>query len=466
MQSVEEKNASSYWQAMRGWPTVLLLTVIVRLVTFIIIEPWSDTFLPSQFEINQDAAAYHGLALKMVDGEPIGEQGIRRTPGYPAFLALSYSLFGVSPAAAILLQILLAGATAVLVFHIVRDWFGERPALFACLLYAFEPHAVISSCMLLTDAPFLFLLMASIYCFLRGIRSGPLYLLFVAGLLLSCATLVRPISQYMLLVFVLYSIWELHKRLPDLFKTLVVFTAGVVIAISPWLMRNYHEYGHAALSDKGGEHLLRWVAAYTIVAKENKPIREVRQALYQEQIAAGYSEYNDPFDNSKIQAGVAMKHISEDWPYFILVQVKGVINAFVNLDTNRIVSAFGIEAKELRHDWYNTSTSFRSRVEDFLSIKSPTEITIGVVVAAYLLLTYVVALGGFWVALRRQLYSPLVLTFLIIGYFCALIGPIGVARYKLPFLPFYLAFGGLFIHWLLEQYKGSAMKTGNINLIN
>ncbi len=82
-------------------------------------------FLPRWASVpdwNVDALGYHQLAVNLLEhgafsistAPPLQPDAIR-TPGYPAFIALVYLIFGVSPQAVLLLQVILDSLTALLV---------------------------------------------------------------------------------------------------------------------------------------------------------------------------------------------------------------------------------------------------------------------------------------------------------------------------------------------------------------
>src|SRR5438876_3863667 len=78
--------------------------------------------------IAKDSQAYFLPAYDLVHGGQF-ELGLRRTPGYPLFLAGALGLVGDDLRGILLVQHLLGVATAALAFVLGRLTFGRRPAV-------------------------------------------------------------------------------------------------------------------------------------------------------------------------------------------------------------------------------------------------------------------------------------------------------------------------------------------------
>jgi len=118
-----------------------------------------------------------------------------RTPGYPIFLAILFSVFGQNPFAITLIQFLLGGATIFLIYQIgIKLFHSKRSALLAGMLFALSLESIISAFFLLTETLFTFLVVCticSLFRFQDGRRWGWLLL---SGLITGLAILTRPIA--------------------------------------------------------------------------------------------------------------------------------------------------------------------------------------------------------------------------------------------------------------------------------
>src|SRR5262249_53665636 len=114
-------------------------------------------------------AIRRGLPYEVVEWGEISHFALR-TPGYPAFLAACRFLFGDRPLAARLVQAVLGTVAVWLVYRLTRQAVPEaeeRPgwsrAMVAAALAAFYPYSVATSALLLSEAVFVPLMLASLW---------------------------------------------------------------------------------------------------------------------------------------------------------------------------------------------------------------------------------------------------------------------------------------------------------------
>ncbi|MFB3892876.1 MAG: hypothetical protein ACE15C_12715 [Phycisphaerae bacterium] len=100
---------------------------------------------------------------------------IFRTPGYPAYLAFwqawHWGVAATAWRAALLAQILLDCSLIVLTFLLGRGIAGQRAGLVAAGFQAFTPLAVASSCRILSDSIFAFMLTLAVVLIFRHFRA-------------------------------------------------------------------------------------------------------------------------------------------------------------------------------------------------------------------------------------------------------------------------------------------------------
>lgn len=163
-------------------------------------------------------------------------------PGYSLFLALITSLTGTIWAVPVV-QILLAGISAVLLFrigallHPIAGWI-------AALLFIADPAGLYYTNTILTEPLFLPLAIAAWYILLSFPRNI-LNRSFFAGVAIGMAILVRPAGVILIpgaLAFLFAAYWP---SLPRIAYTCFVFGVGVSLFLGPWIARNYiffHEW--------------------------------------------------------------------------------------------------------------------------------------------------------------------------------------------------------------------------------
>jgi hypothetical protein len=202
---------------------------------------------------------------------------IDRTPGYPLFLAL-FSLTG--PATAALAQVLLSAFTVLLVWRLARAVFaGERVALLAAWLFAFEPVSVIYSVRLLPETLFLALMLPSLERLAVFLRDRNLWVLAQAGLWLAAATFVRPVSYYLPAALAL-GLFVVLVRVPGLrWKAPAVLLLSVLPWLAAWQLRNQIETGFGGFSSIVARNLYFYQAAEVEARVQHRPFIEVQSSL-------------------------------------------------------------------------------------------------------------------------------------------------------------------------------------------
>jgi 4-amino-4-deoxy-L-arabinose transferase-like glycosyltransferase len=135
--------------------------------------------------------------------------------------------------------------TVVFIYLIARRLFDRRVGVAAGALLAIFPSQVFYTGVVLSEAMFTMLMVLALLVLMWNPwrREGmPYKQLFLAGLILSAATMTRGIT--LLLPLVLLGIWffYLESRKRALLQTLVVF-AGIAVLIVPWSIRNSIVFG-------------------------------------------------------------------------------------------------------------------------------------------------------------------------------------------------------------------------------
>ena len=188
---------------------------------------------------------------------------LSRLPGYPAFLAAIFALFGLDNFRAVLLvQVVFDLATCFLIADMARRLFSQRAAKAAFLLVAFCPFLANYAAAALTETLEIFFTALALDLAFRGLSIGsaasrPMLAWFGCGLAIAGAILLRPdggillaaIGAYLLLLLV-RSLKTRHVRPKSTPDAYTIILAGIVVAVSalapliPWTIRNLHTLHH------------------------------------------------------------------------------------------------------------------------------------------------------------------------------------------------------------------------------
>jgi 4-amino-4-deoxy-L-arabinose transferase-like glycosyltransferase len=186
---------------------------------------------------------------------------LSRLPGYPAFLATIFAIFGSDNFRAVLLvQVLFDLATCFLIADMARRLFSERAAKAAFLFAALCPFLANYAAAALTETLEIFFTALAFDLVFRGLGiGGPVVRPYVAwlgcGLSIGASILFRPDGGILLAAIGGYLLWLLFRRLgprkavpganPSLTPRAIIL-AGVLVAVGalaplvPWTLRNLH----------------------------------------------------------------------------------------------------------------------------------------------------------------------------------------------------------------------------------
>lgn len=228
------------------WLVLLQVAFGIRLAA----AQWWDARLPEgkKFAFG-DSDGYWELARTIARGEPYEYEGYRvfRTPGYPLLLAPLFRLADEPPVLWGRVEGALFGTIAVaLVVLLTWKLFDERTAWIAGLIATFYPGQIASSIFVLSEAPFMPLMLGHLYLWQRAAESqvSSRVWLFAAsgGVLCGLCVLVRP-SWLLFLPFVVgITLLLSRERIKHLQISLVMF-ALFCVTMSPWWVRNYRVTG-------------------------------------------------------------------------------------------------------------------------------------------------------------------------------------------------------------------------------
>ena len=185
---------------------------------------------------------------------------LSRLPGYPAFLAAVFWLFGIDNFRAVLfLQVLFDLATCFLIADMSLRLFSERAAKAAFLLAAICPFLANYAAAALTETLEIFFTALAFDLAFRGLKIGgasarPRLVWLGCGLAIGGAILLRPDGGLLLAAVGGYLLWFLLKTLrrgaspsgDQALTPAAVILAGVLLAtgalapLIPWTLRNLH----------------------------------------------------------------------------------------------------------------------------------------------------------------------------------------------------------------------------------
>jgi hypothetical protein len=217
---------------------ILLVAVAVRLVFFL--------HAPIFFE--GDARGYLLRAVEISTGEGF-QFTLKRTPGYPLFMASVFSVAGPSLEAVAFVQHLFGVVTAVLIYGCARQIAGWPAGLLAALATALSGSMLIYEHVMLTESLFTLLAVATAWLALQGSTNRSWFWLGLSGAVASLGAMIRPVGLVLAFVVPPVTLWLIPRR-----SGLVLagaFLAAFGLVMSPWVLHNALVHGEAEVVHPG-----------------------------------------------------------------------------------------------------------------------------------------------------------------------------------------------------------------------
>jgi len=428
------------WKQRKWMMLLIVLTYLLHagLVLFVVRQP--------ELAIRPDSHGYRSLAESLMQGDgfvaPGSEPlGLSRTPGYPVFLAVLFSIFGTVSWPVVLLQEAILALVGLILYLLAHSMGREDVGLWAALIFGLMINPAVWALTLMTEVLFTLLVVLSFFLLYKALSSPRLVWSVASGLTLGVATLIRPSSLLLLPAWCALFLYA-HRKSLGKWKTwsnAAILCAGFFLMTLPWMIRNQVVWDRFTLSSISHINLGGYLAAGTLEEAEGISLEQARAML-------PLSEVPQP-GQKQVYFDVIISHPVA----FVSQYIKGTLAMLLGYGRTTLAWIWGepfpvAQALDsLRAgDWQGMQGLLRSA-------------NLGAVVATVLLpalqvLVYVLAGAGFVTMFRQGGHQRLLA--IGIALICLLIlapvGHVGNARFRVPLEPF-LAF--LVAAWISSRRR-------------
>jgi 4-amino-4-deoxy-L-arabinose transferase-like glycosyltransferase len=365
-----------------------------------------------------DGIRYDLLAQSLLAGQGYSLDGSPTAfvvPGYPAFLATIYFLFGYVYAIVRLIQALLGALTAVLGYIWADQVYGRRVGLLVGLGLSIYPVSVYTATVFYSENLFLPLFMG-LNVLLLWITKRPTWtVLVLCGLVFGLVSLVRP-NMFAFLPFVFIWACTLFPIKRGI-KYASVIVGIALCLILPWVVRNSVSFGspvgvttgvgtvlwqgNNSFADGGG-----MVPSAKLWNGDDPPDRGLD----------GWSDLSEPESDQRFRLKAQEWIIQNPDKFLVLVPVR------------------------IYHFW----------APNYLSIRGELKIPWFFLALYWLAIAVSVIAAICYIANWRLQFAA----YLFIAFFTFGTGvSIGSTRYSLHLIPFLLAWGGLAFWWCFDKLQ-------------
>jgi hypothetical protein len=216
-----------------------LLSVLLALAAGSALRLW---FIHAFPQIQGDTLIYgdiaknwltHGIYGRTVHGTVAPT--LVRLPGYPALLAICFTVFGMEHYTAVMyLQVVIDLASCLLISAFVREVCGKRAAMVALWLAVLCPFTANYVAMPLTETPSIFCVALGLYAFVRALKTPHWVWMALLAFAWSYAALLRP--DGVLLGAAFFPVLLFHQR--HAFEKTLFWGLVALLPFVAWAARN------------------------------------------------------------------------------------------------------------------------------------------------------------------------------------------------------------------------------------
>ncbi len=222
---------------------------------FVFRESGPEGFAP---RVNEDSLEYVSIAKNLAqhgifsrESSPPFTPERLRTPGFPLFLSLFYRLYPQLTFLAIIQNLFFLLAIILLYQIILTITANKRMALIASSFLTFEPAILYWNSQLTTESLFTIVILGSFFCLILFLSQLKLRFIFYSGFFLGFALLIRPVTQYLYIIFLggIIIMGFLEKlSWKNIFSGVALFLFGYAIITTPWMLRNKILFGTTSVT--------------------------------------------------------------------------------------------------------------------------------------------------------------------------------------------------------------------------
>jgi 4-amino-4-deoxy-L-arabinose transferase-like glycosyltransferase len=388
---------------------------------------------------------------------------VERTPVYPYFLALIIGFLGGNLAWVLAIQALLDSLCCLLIYRLSENiWKGT--GLLSGLLAAFNIGMISYAHFILNDSLFVFVFTLSLLALFGLLREGRWKWAFGLGITLAISSLVRPVAMYLPFfiapLLFLFLVMKRRNSFSQAAGKVLVTILVFLVCISPWVYRNHLHYGRWQMSAQSGEHFLQYVVPFVWQSSKGIPFLEGMKktgvAFREKASSAGLDvERATPFEISDFQVQMAVEYLKEEPKSAILKA--WVVGAIKNLFSSTLIDVSYLLQIERPHFFTTGGNTALEQAWNFvLGMKG----WFGWALIASLVvlgLSRIVQIGGLIRMMGSKRWEALCLLW-VIGYFLLVSGPVGYAKYRLPFEPALITLSSIGLMGLFGRGRASANK--------
>lgn len=248
-----------FFQKNKATILIFTLAVFVRLALFTMyLHANNGDFIVTI----RGADGYYETSENLIHGRGYSDQetspytpSALRPPAWILSMALIAGVFG-SYVPVFIFQLILSALIPVMGMYLARRIITERHTPLVGLLLAFEPAAVFSSTMVVSETSFTFLFLAFAIFLFRYMENQTSRNIIWSAVFLGLSILVKPTVEFLPVLVPAGLLFMYRKKISrTLIAQCAYFLLASLLVVSPWVYRNYKTFGVFGLTSQAGYNL-------------------------------------------------------------------------------------------------------------------------------------------------------------------------------------------------------------------
>ncbi|MEK7576477.1 MAG: glycosyltransferase family 39 protein [Patescibacteria group bacterium] len=413
-----------------------------------------------------DSQTYNELGINVFRGLGYGHMQIdslrlvpdlQFPPLYPIILAFFHLYFPHGFVVLSIVQAIIAAFSTVLIYRIGKEIMTNDAAVATALLFSFEPLTALTHILMMPETFFVFLLLVSIYFFIKLIDSYSAREVFISAGSLGVALYVKPVALYLAVLFVLL----LATR--HLWGAAILYAVLVGVLLCPWVLRNGYMGGSYVFSTHSTNAVCGYFVFSVFATEYHTDPSNMDAALLPSSFKSTLTECHG------ILSGVMITAFRYPISFIKTIVLSSV--AFLSNEGYAIFFQDQLNTIK-RHNNYLTPTVFvmhdwQSKIVGAISAINPLQLII--ILLGKLFWACIIALsfvGGLDLLRRRKITHGAVFLVVIVYFIAAAVLGVGYAagaRLRIPIHPFLFILAGCGIASLRSESR-YVWQRGNVSL--
>ncbi|MBU1255484.1 glycosyltransferase family 39 protein, partial [Patescibacteria group bacterium] len=345
-------------------------------------------------------------------------------------------------------------------------FFNNTISIASAIFMAFEPFSLFWSSTVMSETPFLFLFMLSVYLLALSWKNQKWKYIILSAIFLGLAAWIRQIAFLFYPAIVVMTFIMLWRKiaLVNIIKILVVFLFVFLAITAPWCIRNKIQFDSYVISNQ--THLLYFfnVVPNFLALSTNLSVDQAEEYINNLAVTkAGVDNFNDIYLKDEyipILKEINSSIIRAQPLIFLKFHLIKALPALTDSGWTNILNFWNIDLGDSSSINISNLLVQKDFQTLFSSLKNMPTFWVRIIGIIFWLLIDLIALIGVVLMIRNKKLLRIALAMLvIIGYFFITSSWAAMARLRLPLQPFLFIFVIYAIYYFIKSYENKRRYT-------